>query len=90
MTSTRGRIARERHMTETITRGLAPIHPGEFLREVVLPSIMADATGLYLEQAQEILACRAPVTPHIAERIGRWLGSGPTLWLNLQARWDRR
>jgi hypothetical protein len=46
-------------MTETITRGLAPIHPGEFLREVVLPSTMADAMGLYLEQAQEILACRA-------------------------------
>jgi len=33
-------------MTETITRGLVPMHPGELLREVVLPGIMADATGL--------------------------------------------
>jgi addiction module HigA family antidote len=77
-------------MTETTTRELAPMHPGEFLREVVLPSIMADATGLSLEQVQEILACRAPVTVDVADRIGNWIGNGPRLWLNLQARWDGR
>jgi len=77
-------------MIETATRELAPMHPGEFLREVVLPSIMADATGLSLERVQEILACRAPVTPDIAERIGNWIGNGPRLWLSLQARWDSR
>jgi addiction module HigA family antidote len=77
-------------MTETTTRELAPMHPGEFLREVVLPSIMADATGLSLEQVQEILACRAPVTTDVADRIGNWIGNGPRLWLNLQARWDSR
>jgi antitoxin HigA-1 len=77
-------------MTETTTRELVPMHPGELLREVILPSIMADATGLALERVQEILACRAPVTPDIAERIGKWIGNGPRLWLNLQARWDSR
>ena len=77
-------------MTETITRGLVPMHPGELLRELVLPSIMADATGLALEQVQEILACRASVTPDIAERIGKWIGNGPRLWLDLQAHWDKR
>jgi len=77
-------------MTETTTRELAPMHPGEFLREVVLPSIMADATGLSLEQVQEILACRAPVTTDVADRIGNWIGNGPRLWLNLQARWASR
>ena len=77
-------------MIETAAREVAPMHPGEFLREVVLPSIMADATGLSLEHVQEILACRAPVTPDIAERIANWIGNGPRLWLNLQARWDSR
>jgi antitoxin HigA-1 len=77
-------------MTEMATRELAEMHPGELLRELVLPSIMADATGLSLEHVQEILACRAPVTPDIAERIGHWIGNGPRLWLNLQARWDNR
>ena len=77
-------------MVATTTRELAPMHPGELLREVVLPSIMADATGLSLEQVQEILACRAPVTPDIAERIANWIGNGPRLWLNLQAGCDSR
>jgi plasmid maintenance system antidote protein VapI len=51
---------------------------------------LADATRLSLEQVQEILARRAPVKPDVADRIGNWIGDGPRLWLNLQARWDSR
>jgi antitoxin HigA-1 len=70
--------------------GLPPMHPGELLREVVLPGIMAEATGLDQELCEAILHEEAPITPEIAEKIGRWAGNGPTLWLNLQASWDSR
>jgi len=35
-----------------------------------------------------ILACRAPVTPDTAVRLGKFCGNGPGLWLRLQQAFD--
>jgi addiction module HigA family antidote len=78
----------------TKTRGLAPLHPGELLREDVLPALgrpkteIANLLGISRQTLHDILAERQPVTPTMALRLGKLCGNGPTLWLNLQRRYD--
>lgn len=67
-----------------------PTHPGEVLREDVLPPLdmTVDAFALRLKlpptEVADILAERAPVTPDFAGRLARLLDSGPELWLRMQ------
>jgi addiction module HigA family antidote len=77
-----------------LLRGLAPMHPGELLREDVLPSLgkskteIARLLGISRQTLYDILAEKQPVTPAMALRIGKLCGNGPTLWLNLQHGYD--
>ena len=77
-----------------LLRGLAPMHPGELLREDVLPSLgksktgVARLLGISRQTLYDILAEKQPVTPAMALRIGKLCGNGPTLWLNLQHGYD--
>ena len=70
------------------------VHPGEILREDVLPALglsvseMARRLGLSRQQLHRVLACTHPVTVEMALRIGRLLGNGPGLWLRLQQNYD--
>jgi len=82
-------------MTETaIKTGLAPMHPGELLREEVLPALkrdkseIADLLGVSRQTLYEILQERQQVTPDMALRLGKLCGNGPELWLNLQRKFD--
>jgi len=82
-------------MTEAIPkRGLPPMHPGELLREDILPALgrpkteIARLLGISRQSLYDILAERAPVTPSMALRTGKLCGNGPNLWLNLQRRYD--
>ena len=84
-------------MTEyTVKRPLKrqSIHPGEILREDVLPALdlsvseMARRLGVSRQQVHRILACTHPVTVEMALRIGRLVGNGPGLWLRLQQNYD--
>jgi len=78
----------------TIKRGLAAMHPGELLREDIVPSLgrtraeIARLLGVSRQTLHSILTERAPVTPEMALRLGKLCGNGPELWLNLQARYD--
>jgi addiction module HigA family antidote len=80
--------------TKPVKRGLPPMHPGELLREDVLPALgrskaeIARLLGISRQTLYEILAEKQPVTPGMALRLGKLLGNGPTLWLNLQRRYD--
>ena len=71
-----------------------PTHPGTLLREDVLPALAmsvaaaAGALGISRQMLHRILAERAPVTPEMAVRLGKFLGSGPELWLNMQGAHD--
>ena len=71
-----------------------PVHPGEILRDDVLPSLrlsVAEAArqlGVARQTLHRILAGRAAVTPEMAVRLGKFCGNGPGLWLRLQQAYD--
>jgi addiction module HigA family antidote len=77
-------------------RKLPPTHPGEILREDVLPalgiSIVEAAAKLAVtRQTLHRIMARTnprPVTPEMAVRLGKLCGNGPRLWLNLQTAYD--
>lgn len=70
------------------------IHPGEILREDILPALglsvseLARRLGVSHQQVHRVLACTHPVTAEMALRIGRLIGNGPGLWLRLQQNYD--
>jgi addiction module HigA family antidote len=67
------------------------MHPGEFLREVVLPATgvpktrVAAMLGLSRQSLYDILNERAAVRAVTALRVGRLFDNAPEFWLNLQA-----
>jgi addiction module HigA family antidote len=75
-------------------RGLPPMHPGELLREEILPALdrpkteIAKLLGVSRQMLYDVLQERQPVTPGMALRLGKLCGNGPDLWLNLQKRYD--
>lgn len=79
-----------------LKRALPPTHPGEILREDVMPalglSVMEAATklGVTRQTLHRIIAPKnpRPVTPEMAVRLGKLCGNGPRLWLNLQSAYD--
>jgi antitoxin HigA-1 len=77
-----------------LKRGLPPMHPGELLREEILPALdrpkteIAKLLGVSRQTLYDILKEKQPVTPVMALRLGKLCGNGPDLWLNLQKRYD--
>lgn len=76
-----------------ITRGLPPIHPGEFLHEVLedlglSQAAFARAIGISPMRISLLVRGERPVTAELALLIGRALGQSPEYWLNLQAAHD--
>lgn len=71
-----------------------PSHPGEILREDILPSLglsvsaTARRLGVSRQQLHRILACTHPITTDMALRIGKFAGNGPNLWLRMQQAYD--
>ena len=71
-----------------------PIHPGEVVRENVLPALglsvseAARRLGVSRQQLHRILACTHPITTEMALRIGKLAGNGPGLWLRMQEAYD--
>lgn len=73
---------------------VAPPHPGEILREDMLPHFnvtaeeLARHIGVPIQRLSAILDERAPVTRMLAKRLGASLGHGPGYWLALQLQYD--
>lgn len=70
-----------------------PTHPGEVLAESleVLGLSVSEAArklGVSRVTLHNILACRQSITPEMALKIGKLIGNGPVLWLNMQSAWD--
>jgi antitoxin HigA-1 len=67
-----------------------PTHPGEILREDVLPATgltqgeFASLLGVSRRTINEILQEKRPVTVDMAHRLARALGTSPDMWLGLQ------
>ncbi len=63
----------------------------EFLRPMgVTRRQLAEAIDVPCQQVDELVNGRRGITPSTALRLGKFLGTTPGFWLNLQARWDRR
>src|SRR5580692_6081216 len=81
-------------MAKDLLRGLRPTHPGELLREDVMPALgkpkaeIARLLGVSRQTLYDILDENQPVTPGMALRLGKLLGNGPDLWINLQRAFD--
>ena len=76
-----------------LTNGLPPVHPGDFLREILedlhlTQAAFAQAIGVSSMRVSHVLKGTRPVTAELALRIGRALGQSPDYWLNLQTRYD--
>jgi addiction module HigA family antidote len=73
---------------------MEPAHPGEILREDVLPALnltVAEAARqlrVSRQMLHSILAKRSAVSPEMAVRLGRFCGNGATFWLRMQAAHD--
>ena len=65
-------------------------HPGEILREEYLAPLqmsarqLADAIGVAANRISDIVRERRGVTADTAIRLGRYFGTDPRFWLNLQ------
>ena len=72
----------------------APIHPGELLREDVLPAVgrskteIAKLLGISRQHLYDILEERKPISPNVAVRLGKLFGNGPGIWIRMQASHD--
>ncbi len=76
-----------------INSSLPPIHPGEFLAELleglnITQAQFARAIGVSAMRVSHVVNRKRPVTAELALRFGRALGQSPQYWLNLQAAFD--
>ncbi len=77
-----------------LTSGLRPVHPGELLREDVLPALgrpeaeIARLLGVSRQTLYDILGEKQPITAAMALRIGKLCGDGPMIWLSMQQLYD--
>ena len=77
----------------TLKSGMPPIHPGEFLREILddlaLTQVaFAEAIGISPMRVSHVLRGDRPITAELALRLGQAFGQSPQYWLNLQATYD--
>lgn len=72
---------------------LPPVHPGEFLKEILdelgmSQAEFARAVGLSAMRISHVIKGKRPVTAEMALLFGRAFGQTPQYWLNLQAAYD--
>lgn len=75
-------------------RTRCPVHPGEMLREDILPATSRSKTeiarllGISRQHLYDILDEKKPVSPAVAVRLGKLFGNGPGLWVRMQSAYD--
>ena len=75
-------------------RALAPVHPGEILRDEFLAPMglsvyrLARALKVSRPRLNDLVLGRRGVTVDTALRLGRYFGTTPEFWINLQTRYD--
>ena len=77
-----------------IVETLAPMHPGEMLREQFLvplgltPGKVAKAAKIPRTRIERIVGEKIGISADTALRLGRVFGTSAEFWLNLQMRYD--
>ena len=77
-----------------MSKKLAPVHPGEVLREEFLkplkltPYAVAAAVGVPRTRIERLAREETPVTADTALRLGKFFKTTPAFWMNMQAQYD--
>ncbi|MCY4405126.1 MAG: HigA family addiction module antitoxin [Rhodospirillaceae bacterium] len=79
----------------TVRKGMAPVHPGEILRDELdelglSANALAKALGVPVNRITMILNGQRGVSADSALRLARYFGTTPQLWMNLQKSWELR
>jgi addiction module HigA family antidote len=75
-------------------RRLPPVHPGQILRDEFLTPMaisvyeLANAIKVARSRVNDIVLGRRAITTDTALRLGRYFGTTPEFWINLQAHYD--
>jgi addiction module HigA family antidote len=78
----------------TSGRRLAPVHPGEILRDDFLEPMkisvytLAQVIKVPRSRVNDIVLGRRGITTDTALRLARYFGTSPEFWVNLQAHYD--
>ena len=73
---------------------LPPVHPGQIIKEDVLPSVglsvtaAAKSLGVSRQMLHDILAGRKPLSAVMCLKLSRLFGGSPEVWMRLQAAYD--
>src|SRR5689334_23567665 len=73
---------------------LAPVHPGEILREDFLtpmrltPYTVATKLAVPCTRIERLAREATPVSADTALRLGKFFGTTAAFWMNIQARYD--
>lgn len=71
-----------------------PTHPGELLREDVIPETgkskveIARMLGISRQHLHDVLAERKPVSPEVAVRLAKLFGNEALFWIRMQGAYD--
>ena len=95
MTIERDDVDRQRiYFSDVVSGRLAPVHPGEVLRDEFLTPLelsvyqLAQALRVSRPRLNDFVRGRRGVTVDTALRLGRYFGTTPEFWINLQTRYD--
>src|SRR5688572_19807107 len=86
-------MARTTSKSSTTTSRREPIHPGEFLGDELVEigisaAELARLIRVPANRVSQILAGKRAISADTALRLGRYFGTGPNLWLNLQKAYE--
>ena len=71
-----------------------PTHPGELLRDDILPSMensktqIAKMLGISRQHFYDIVNEKKPVSAPVAARLGKLFGNGSLFWIRMQGAYD--
>ena len=70
-----------------------PIHPGEILADEIAElginaTELARIIHVLANRIYQIIAGKRAITADTVLRLGRWFGTGPNIWLNLQQAYE--
>jgi addiction module HigA family antidote len=76
-----------------MAKRLPPVHPGELLKETlddlgVSMNALARAIGVPANRISTIVAGTRSISGETALRLGRYFGTTPEYWINMQAHYD--
>jgi addiction module HigA family antidote len=77
-----------------MTKKLAPVHPGEVLREEFLEPMkltayaVAAKIGVPRTRIERLAREETPVTADTALRLGKFFKTSPAFWMNMQAQYE--